>query len=64
MLLAMRRRMLIKRRPREVHGWDYTAQDFEGMRWKVAAELCEDRIWLIGDEGMTRTKRLMMVERT
>ena len=63
MLLAMRRRMLIMRRPRGGQGWDYTAQDFEGMRWKIAAELSEDRMWLLGDESMKKTRRLMMVER-
>ena len=63
MLLAMRRRMLIKRRPRGGQGWDYSAQDFEGMRWKVAAELSEDRIWLMGDDSMKRTRRIMMVEK-
>ena len=44
-------------------GWDYTAQDFEGMRWKIAAELSEDRIWLLGDEDMPKARRLMGVER-
>ena len=64
MLLAMRRRMLIKRRPRGMQGWDYVAQDFDGMRWKMAAELSEDRIWLLGDEDTPRTRRLMRVERS
>ena len=63
MLLAMRRRMLIKRRPRGGQGWDYSARDFEGMRWKVVAELSEDRIWLMGDDSMKRTRRIMMVEK-
>ena len=55
--------MLVKRKPKGIQGWDYTAQDFDGMRWKIAAELSEDRIWLLGDEDMTRTRRLMGVER-
>ena len=33
------------------------------MRWKVAAELSEDRIWLMGDDSMKRTRRIMMVEK-
>ena len=46
-----------------IEGWDYTAQDLEGMRWKMAAEMSEDRIWLMGDDRMAKTKRIMQVDR-
>ena len=62
MVMTMRRRMLIRRKPRGGQGWEYTAQDFEGMRWKMAAEMCEDRVWLMGDDRATKTQRIMQVD--
>ena len=59
MLMAMRRRLLVRWRPRQGQGWGYTARDFEGMRWKMANELANDRVWLMGDETMAKMQRVM-----
>lgn len=39
----------------------YAAKDLEGMRWKIANELREYRLWLSADDGQTKRGRIMEV---
>ena len=63
MLMAMRRRVLIRRRPRKEEDWGYGGEELEQARWKIAQELRDDRVWrYIAREGETRTRSLMKCE--
>ena len=59
MLMAMKRRLMIRRRPRKVDDWGYAAGDLEKARWRIAKELESDRMWVTGEVTMTKRQRIM-----
>ena len=60
MLMAMRRRVLIRRRPRKEVDWGYAGRELGQARWKIAQELKDDRVWrYMVRDGETRTRSVM-----
>ena len=44
---------------RKVDDWGYAARDLEKARWRIAKELESDRMWVTGEETMTKRQRIM-----
>jgi Ulp1 family protease len=61
-LMAMRRRVLIRRRPRNEREWGYGATDYPRMRWKMAEELMHDEVQWGRDTVHTQIQRVMDCE--
>ena len=64
-LMAMRRRVLIRRRPRKVADWGYAGEELGQARGKIAQELSEDRvIRYMAKAGETRVRSVMKHDET
>ena len=60
--MAMRRRVLIRRRPRNEREWGYGTADYPRMRWKMAEELMHDEVQWGRDTVHTQIQRVMDCE--
>ena len=64
-LMAMRRRVLVRRRPRKVADWGYAGGELGQARWKIAQELRDDRvIRYMARAGETRVRSVMKYDET
>ena len=63
-LMAMRRRVLIRRRPRNEREWGYGATDYPRMRWKMAEELMHYEVQWGRETVHAQTQRVMECEET
>ena len=60
--MAMRRRVLIRRRPRSDREWGYGASDYTRMRWKIAEELMHDEVQWGRETVQGQIQRVMECE--